>query len=230
MVKFRVVLVGPEYQINLGLIARVMMNFGFRELYLVDPKCKIGFDAMKFSKKAFPILENAKVCSFDEAVKGCRFVVGTTSVLRRHRRTLRNPMTLKALKSRGKELGGEIALLFGREGIGLMEGEINRCDFLVTIPTHEDYKALSISHSVAVVLYELSSLHLRTIEKAGPEEKERLLWSFNTLVDRYSKRMRNPEKVKIAFKRIVGRSIVSDVEAKGIMGVLGRANAELKKR
>ena len=51
--RFRVVLVEPEYEQNLGAVARAMKNFGFSDLRLVNPKCDpLGFDSVKFSKHA----------------------------------------------------------------------------------------------------------------------------------------------------------------------------------
>ena len=37
-------------------------------------------------------------------------------------------------------VNGNIALLFGREGDGLNNQEIEQCDILVTIPTSDEYQ------------------------------------------------------------------------------------------
>ena len=41
-----VVLVGPEYDLNVGMVARVMKNFGLEELRLVKPACPLGRKAV----------------------------------------------------------------------------------------------------------------------------------------------------------------------------------------
>jgi len=71
---------------------------------------------------------------------------------------------------------------------------------------------------------------VNTISSAGEKEKEHLIESFDLLIQRYSHEMRNPHKVGIAFRRVLGRAVVSDVEARCLMGVLGRVGRELNER
>lgn len=229
--KFRVVLVEPEYQVNLGSVCRVMKNFGFKDLYLLNPKCDPnGFNTKMYSKHAKDILQKARIVkSFDKSVAGCSFVIGTTGVLRRHRGTFRNPLHVKDLVKLKSRLRGEMALVFGREGIGLNKKEIDSCDFLVTIPTSVEYPTMNLSHSVAVVLYELSQIKTSTMEEADKNEKNELLKVFNAVVDHYKKGMKNPGKVKTAFKRVVGKALISKKEVVAIMSVLHRVNKNLKK-
>jgi tRNA/rRNA methyltransferase len=232
--RFRIVLVEPEYEINLGSVARAMKNFGFSELVLVNPKCnRLGFDAIKYSKHARELLEEARVCrTTAQATKGCKFAVGTTGILYRHwNETFRTPITLRQLGAKiGKEREGKIALLFGNEGIGLSEKDISACDLLVTIPASDKYSVLNLSHAVAIVLYELSGLNLKAYEPAGEAEKEHLVKAFSLLVDRYSPVMRNPKKVKVAFRRMVGRALLSDKECASILGLLRRTGRELEQK
>jgi len=47
----RVVLVEPEFPINIGSVARVMANFGFDNLYLVKPKA-LDDTAYMFAEQA----------------------------------------------------------------------------------------------------------------------------------------------------------------------------------
>lgn len=230
--KLRIVLVGPEYEINLGHAARVLANFGFNELYIVKPKVKIGFNAKMFSKRAYPILQNAKIFrSLDEATKDCDFLVGTSGVIGRSKNVLRNPLTPKNFANKIKSLDGRIALLFGREGVGLTKKEIEKCDFLVTIPTSKEYPVLNVSHAMAIVLYELFDVKkTKFIKRASREEKERLLQTFNEFVDFFAERLRNPEKIKLSFKRIVGRSLISEVESRAILSIFERIKNQLRIR
>ncbi len=230
--RFRIILVEPEYELNVGAVARAMKNFGFCELYLVSPKCNPkGFDAIKYSKHARDVLESAKVCkTLSAAAKGCKFLVGTTGILYRHwNQTFRSPILLSGLKTRLKgQKQGKLALVFGNEGVGLSEPHISQCDLLVTIPTSGSYPILNLSHAVAIVLYELSGIRMKPYEPAGEAEKQALLRSFSLLVDRFAGQMRNPKKVKVAFRRMVGKAMLSDKECVSILGVLRRANRELE--
>ncbi len=232
--RFRIVLVAPEYGMNVGSVARAMKNFGFSELFIVSPKCNpLGFDAIKYSKHAKEVLQKAKIRkTLSQATKGCKFTIGTTGVLYRHyNKTFRSLIALRKLKTKlKKQRQGKIALAFGNEGIGLSEKHISACDFLVTIPTSEKYPILNLSHAVAIVLYELSSLNIKAYEPAGEKEKQELVRSFSLITDKFSKDMRNPKKAKIAFKRMVGKSMLSDKECATILGVLRKAAKKLGKQ
>ena len=58
----RIVLVEPQGALNVGSVARVMMNFGFNELFLVNPRCDLhSEDAFKMATHAKEILQKAKI-------------------------------------------------------------------------------------------------------------------------------------------------------------------------
>ncbi|MFA4983291.1 MAG: RNA methyltransferase [Candidatus Micrarchaeia archaeon] len=229
--RFRIVLVGTEYELNLGSVARAMKNFGFSELFLVSPKCEpLGFDSVKYSKHARDVLEGAKVVkTLSQATSGCKFAIGTTGVLYRHwAETIRSPILLSDLKKKLATLKeGKAAIVFGSEGLGLSEEHISQCDFLITIPASNRYPILNLSHAVAICLYELSAIRPRTFTPSGESEKEHLIAGFSMMVDRYKHVMRNPRKVKIAFRRMVGKSMLTDKECASILGVVRRAGSEL---
>ena len=83
--RYKLILVEPKYQVNLGYMARVAMNFGVRRLYVVRPRAKLtGRDAIKYSKHARALLEGAKEYgSLDEALRGCGLVIGRVGVRKR---------------------------------------------------------------------------------------------------------------------------------------------------
>lgn len=232
--RIRVVLCEPEYEMNVGAVARAMANFSFSELFIVAPKCNpLGFDAIKYSKHARHILEDAKVCkTLAQATAGCKYSVGTTGVIFRHfKQTLRSPISIRCFAKKLGSIGeGKIALLFGNEGIGLTEAQVSACDFLVTIPTSDAYSVLNLSHAVAICLYELSDFAPRAFVPAGAREKEALIGSFGLLVDNYAHAMRNPRKAKIAFRRIIGKAMPTDKECASVLGVLRRTARSLGER
>ena len=51
---------------------------------------------------------------------------------------------------------GTVAPLLGREDCGLNSEELALCDMLVSIPTSSEYPVMNLSHSAAVLFYELS--------------------------------------------------------------------------
>jgi len=232
--RFRVVLVSPEYELNVGAVARAMKNFGYSELVLVNPKCDpAGFDAIMHSKHAREILEGAKTCkTLSAATRGCKFTVGATGVIYRHwHETIRSPISLEAFAKKAEsQREGKIALIFGNEGVGLSEKDISACDFLITIPTADAYPVLNLSHAVAIVLYELSTYAPRAYVPSGENEKEALIGAFSLIVGRFAHELRNAKKVKVAFRRIIGKAMPTDKECAAVLGVMRRAEREIGKK
>ncbi|VVB56801.1 tRNA (cytidine(34)-2'-O)-methyltransferase [uncultured archaeon] len=234
--KFRIVLVRTEYEMNLGSAARLMANFGQSPLYLVKPDCMVGFTARMYAKHATKLLDKAVVCdTLAQATKGCSLVVGTTGVLRRHKDALRHPLMLEEFREKvyGQtwKPGQEIAILFGAEGNGLTEAELQACDTLITIPTVKRYPVMNLSHALAAVLYALCGQQkkVRHIRQAATEvEKKALEESFERLAGRYP--LRERDKVKLAFRRVLGRALPDQMETRGLLMVLRQALEELEKK
>src|SRR5512138_3688519 len=160
--RLRVVLVEPMYDGNVGSVARAMKNFGFHDLVLVNP-CKIDDFGRAMASHARDVLEGARVVgTLEEAVAGVNLVVGTTGKRleneERHLRLhLRVPCLSPAqLKDKLDGKNGDVALLLGREDIGLTNDELMICDMVVSIPTSEDYPIMNLSHAAALLFYELS--------------------------------------------------------------------------
>ena len=60
-----IVLVAPIYEGNVGFAARVMKNFGFLRLVLIDP-CPLGEEAKARASHAQDVLRNAEVCTVED--------------------------------------------------------------------------------------------------------------------------------------------------------------------
>ena len=235
---FRFILVRTEYEMNLGSAASLMANFGQSPLYLVQPDCMIGFTAKMYAKHAGNLLDKAVVCStLAQATKGCTLVVGTTGVLRRHADAMRHPLMLEEFREKISaqkwKAGNTIAILFGSEGNGLTESELRACDTLITIPTVHRYPVMNLSHALSVVLYALCGQkkklsHIR--EAASVGERQALLDTFTRLMARYSARIRDKEKTKLAFVRVLGRALPDQLETRGMLAVLRQTLEELENK
>jgi len=157
MATFRVVLVEPQNEGNVGAVARVMKNFGVEDLVLVKP-CPLGPEARKRAMHGASILEKStSVADLNEAVQGVDLIVGTSGVeTSSEKKFARIAISPTDLETRTAATGGLVALVFGREDFGLLAEDVERCDVLVTIPASAEYPILNISHAAAIVLYELS--------------------------------------------------------------------------
>ena len=148
-----VVLMEPEHPANIGAVARIMKNFGFKKLVLVNPKCNINEDSHNLAKNAQDVLNNAKIAN---SIEGFDYVIGTTAIIGNDYNIPRTPLSPKELAEKLSQVKEkQIALLFGRESAGLSNEEIKDCDFIVNIPSANDYTTLNLSHAVGVLLYEI---------------------------------------------------------------------------
>ncbi|MEW5996094.1 MAG: TrmH family RNA methyltransferase [Candidatus Micrarchaeota archaeon] len=224
--EFAIVLVEPEYDLNVGMSARVMKNFGFSDLRIVKPRCEVGFDAVKYSKHAVGLLKRVKKYgTLKAAVRGCGLVVGTTGILERNKGTIRSALPLKKFCT-GLGTGswvpetGTVALLFGREGIGLNEKEIGECDLLVHAEADSGYPVLNLSHAMAVVLYSVrmaSGKGKKMREgRMKPSERRALTHMFKLVAEKY--KVRNPERCRVAFARVLARANPTSKEGHSLLG------------
>ncbi len=211
-VRYKLVLVEPKYQINLGYMARVAMNFGVRRLCVVRPRARLtGKDAIKYSKHAHSLLESAKEYkSVGDALRGCGLVIGTTGITGKTKAGFRR---ISFAEDIARKLGAMksstiVALLIGRDDTGLTPQEIERCDAMAYIPTSSEYPVLNISHALAILLYLLEREHIESAGVAGMEKEEAKESEMRTLLREFGrltegKRLRNRRNVARVFERIV---------------------------
>jgi len=232
MVSYKVVLVRPQHDGNVGAVARAMGNFGFKELVMVDP-CPLTDEAFKRAKHANYILNDATITSdFESAVSDCFLVVGTSGIVTQGEgHYIRIPLTPRELAERTVEHEGKIALVFGREDLGLTQEQLMRCDLLVHIPAHDGYPVLNLSHAVTVLLYEIFAAQ-GAPSKPNPatdNEKELLFRNFSALLEAIEYPSFRREKTNVMFRRMMGRAIPTKYEFYTIMGVLGGAAERIRR-
>jgi len=151
----RIVLVEPKHPGNIGAVARAMKNMGLRELRLVRPASFPHPDAVARASGADDILEAAQIhADFGQAIADCGLVVGTSARQRYLPWDLHEPRDCAQQIVQAAHAGGA-AIVFGTERTGLTNVELERCNWLLTIPTDSDYSSLNLAMAVQVVAYEL---------------------------------------------------------------------------
>jgi len=219
-----IVLVAPLYEGNVGFAARVMKNFGFSRLVLIDP-CPLGNEAKARASHAQDVLANADVCTIEDVFARSNIVIATTGTVSKSVcHAMRMPFySPKELRERVRDIDGRISILFGRENWGLNNEEVKRSDMICTIPTSEEYPILNLSHAVGVVCYEFADLPLPEIRLARPEDMEHLYQH----VDRYLDAIHHPdfkrENTMILLRRVLGRCNLTTREASTLHGLLRRS-------
>ncbi|MGC9071158.1 MAG: RNA methyltransferase [Acidilobus sp.] len=151
--RLRLVVVGPEGPVNLGYIARLAENFDVDELAIVTPQASVA-EAYRWAAKAWPRLATAKVYpSLREALAGVELSICTSDESSAHD-VLRTAVTPEEAALEGSRRGS-VALVVGRESVGLAREELSMCDLLCTIPASPRYTALNLSNATAIILYML---------------------------------------------------------------------------
>lgn len=235
--RLRVVLINTTHPGNIGATARAMKVMGLGRLHLVSPKIYPSADATARASGADDVLQRAEVHqSLEPALAGCGLVLGTSARLR----SLPMPM-LDARAAAAQALAEvedhEIAVLFGRERHGLTNEEMQRCHFLVNIPTNPDYGSLNIAQAVQIMAYEL---RLAAIAAAGGKigiavqpadwqpvdgaQMEKLFEHLEqTLLDIEFLNPKQPKKLMARLRRLFNRARPDQNEMNILRGILRAA-------
>jgi len=225
----RVVLVEPEYEGNIGSIARVMKNFELDELWLVRPKVKLGDMARAYAMHAQEILASARIAdNLPQALKGVGYVVGTTAISAKRPSNLkRTSITPVKFAKVMKRTSGKVALLFGSESVGLSNRILESCDLTVTIPASLNYRTLNVVNAAAIVFYELfkakRSEERTFMQEADKQDKDRILRFLRKLSEDTGIPRHKQALVEKAFRNIIARALISRREASLMSGVLRKA-------
>jgi TrmH family RNA methyltransferase len=231
---FSIVLVEPKNGGNIGAVARIMMNFDFCHLVLINP-CALDDECYSRARHAQKILDEAVICSsFEEACKSMDYLVATSSIQSHSdKKHLRNPILPEDFLKMISEVNGKIGIVFGREDYGLFNEEISACDIMLRIPTSEHYLSLNLSHSVAIVLYMLYVSQKFIPEERrqiGNIERKKLYQFFQEILEKIDYPDHKKQNTQIMFKRIMGRAIPSTWEYHTLMGVFQGVLQKIKKQ
>lgn len=216
-----VALMEPKTAGNIGAVARCMKNFNLKKLVLINPKCDhLSKESMDRASHAKDVLKKAKLMSFSELLKNFDYVVGTSSIVGTDYNLPRSPITPDMLRLPNKN----IVILFGREDSGLKNEEILKCDFMVTIPTSKGYAAMNLSHSAAIIFYEIfRNSRAESISShivfASKKDKDVLLNIIYKSLDKLSfSTKKKKDTQKKVWKRLVGKAFLTRREVFALCG------------
>lgn len=225
----RFVLVEPSHPGNVGAAARAIRVMGYSSLVLVRPGAFPHADATAMAAGAGDVLAGARVCAtLDEALAGCTLVFGTSA----RRRTLGWPeRDARAAAADAAAAAGPVAFVFGRERTGLANAELDRCHYMLHVPTGADYGSINLAQAVQIVAYELrmaGAAHAGTAPagEARPthEDMERFFAHLEqALVDIGFLDPDNPRQLMRRLRRYFHRSEPSAIELSILRGILRNA-------
>jgi tRNA/rRNA methyltransferase len=212
------------YEGNIGFAARVMKNFGFLDLILVN-SCPIGDEALIRSSHAKDVLLSARNLSLDAVIKTSNLVIATTGALSFSAcHPTRMPYySPKELREMIKDVDGTISILFGRENWGLSNEELRQTDIICTIPTSSEYSIINLSHAVGILCYELADLPKPEIPLANREELDHLYDHIDQYLDMVDHPGFKRQSTMTLIKRVLGRCNLTWRECNTIHGLLRRS-------
>lgn len=233
-----IILVEPSKPQNLGNIARVMMNFGFSNLIIIEPQLNLADPEVEIvARRANTIINRSRlISSLREVRESFDLLIGTTSRIGSDynlKRVAISPEQLLEEELKCNRLG----VIFGREQHGLTNEEIAICDLIVSIPTHGSYPAMNISHAVTIILYFLSQKfhnirdpHEKPRHRAASyEERQQLLNYFKKLIETAEYHLEKQHVALQAFSNVISRGYVTGRELTTLMGVLKWVELNLQK-
>ena len=234
-----VALVEPLYHVNAGHVARLVKNFGARELYLVDPK----FDAkqaVKFSTHGKDILAAAKVVTFEKLRSKFDVLVGTTAIGAKSRlNVLRSQTTPEELAqlTHNASRARRFCIVLGRESSGLKNEELEMCDLVVTIETQTKYPTLNVAHALAILLYELARTRPRKVENtkkriylASRKEVDLFLRYVDIVAEASNYDAHKMPLLRIATKKMLTKSTPNVKDVMLFVSLLRRCNLAIARR
>jgi len=150
-----VVLVRPQLAVNIGMVARAMMNCGLSELRLVQPRENhLSAEAISGASGASVILEKAQVFdSLEEAIQDIQYIQATTARPRDMVKRVYSPEKAHIVSARRLNKGNSVAWVFGPERTGLENSDLIMADALVQIPLNPAHSSLNLSQAVLIMGY-----------------------------------------------------------------------------
>ncbi len=236
----RVVMVNTTHPGNIGSAARAMKTMGLSQLVLVKPKIFPSEEADWLASGAVDILQQARVvASLEEAIADCGLILGASARQRRIPWPVIDGRQCGELAVR-EASHHPVALVFGREAMGLRNEELTQCHYHVAIPGNPEYSVLNVAMAIQLLCYEVRTHWL--LQSAVAEDTAQSMpivaraWdeplathqdmqNFQAHFVRVLERLevidsKNPRQILVRVKRLLARVRPDKTELNFLRGVL----------
>ena len=238
--ELEIVLVGINHPGNLGAICRTMLNHGFDNLILVNPNCSPDDEeARNRAKHSGRILDDVKLHnSLESAVSESSLVIGTSGKREIGSKILKRHFVLPwEFAEMLREFNGKVSLIFGEEGKGLSTEDLDRCDFLLTLPTWDGYPIANLSQAVGHCVYELHRDRVINGSNVKGVQKERALSPdlrkiLKQAISEFCESLDGDKNDLISdvYDRVILRGLPIDSEAERLIGAFVQGATALQKQ
>ena len=224
--RLRLVVVGIEGDANLGYLLRLAENFDVAEVFLVRPSASISASTRWAARASAKASDVVVAPTLEDALKGADLSICTSDEYsaRDLLRTAVDPETAASLAAKRE---GLVALVVGRESVGLTRDELGTCDLLCTIPASPRYPALNLSNASAILLYEFYKASRSPSVEQPPDRKTIGLVAgyAKALAEAVFTDSRDAEAALVAVRKLASRA--NRAEAEAALRLLSRVCARL---
>ena len=228
-----IILKEPALPENIGMVARTMVNFGFKHLRLIKPKTNWpNKKSASASAGAFEIIgKYTKVYNnLKDSIKDIDYLCACTVRARDIEKRVTEPKVLIRnikLKYNSKKIG----FLFGTEKSGLENMDIVEADIIANIPSNAGFSSLNLAMAVNIVCYEWFSAfnHNKTNKKINKNinlaNKEKVIFFSNQVIKAlhelgFYKKPQEKEKLLLNVKNMIANARFSDKDLKILHSIL----------
>lgn len=231
MNNIHIILYKPQLPENIGAIARIMKNFGFTSLRIVDPECQWpNTKAVATACTAYNILiHNTNVYdSLSQALADINIVYAASA---KSKERTRDVMPAQEMSKVSFNQNMQYALLFGPEKHGFRQQELMLANHIIYIETHTDCTSLNLAQAAAILCYETSKNNTlikrlsTNPQNEDPASKEDIYNIYkNTMTNiTAANSLRNDhkiEKLSRDFVNIISRAQLCKKDVRIIHGIL----------
>ncbi len=217
---------------NIGLSARAIFNFGFKQLFLINPRDKWpNLTSVKSAAGGSSIIQSTKVfTNFNNAIKKFDLLIACSA---RQRSIPKRYITLQHLnKIISRHKSKNIGVLFGSEANGLSNDEVSRADYILNIKTQNHYSSLNLSHAVLLVAYELSKLKQsqQSKSKLNTAKKNEITNLFKFVMERLPKGKKLNNALKLNFGNLLSNINLTSQDVKILTSIMARLSDKNSKK
>ncbi len=224
--RLRIVLVCPRNPLNIGAVARAILNFGFSNLWLVDPY-DVAFREARSAVGASEVLRKAQVTSeMAVALGGASLIVGASGVQGRFQRHVQRQLPTAGPALRTHLESAPAALVFGSEKFGLSNQDLSYCDWVLTIPTDDGCPSMNLGQAVALCCYEIARISkpvpaLKTPASVSAKQRERVVEMLTPILEASGFILKNTRQSQVLkIRRFVNRLRLAPADARVFQGML----------
>ncbi len=218
---------------NVGMVLRAMLNFGFKNLRLVNPKVTLpNKKTTSSSAGAYDIIGKyiKTFNSLEECIEDIEYLYATSVRKRDLDSFVDDPKNTMKKISKNVNDSNAIGFLFGPEKAGLKNSDLALANMVISIPTNSAFGSLNLAMSVNIICYEwyLNNSNINSLyhyhEKDIANKKEVSFFS-NRLVEilmntNFFTNIKEQEKLINNLKNIFFKNNLTNKELRILHGVI----------